>query len=63
MFAGDTLYELRVSLQLAELERTGVRKIIGILFNKKKTLFSLIKGHFTTYFTNDNSNRHLWSIE
>lgn len=24
MFAGDTLYELRVSLQLAELERTSV---------------------------------------
>jgi len=25
MFAGDTLFELRVSLQLAELERKGVR--------------------------------------
>ena len=24
MFSGDTLYELRCSLQLAELERTGV---------------------------------------
>ena len=24
MFAGDTLFELRVSLQLAELERKGV---------------------------------------
>lgn len=27
MFAGDTLYELRVSLQLAELERAGVKKL------------------------------------
>jgi len=25
MFASDTLYELRVSLQLAETEREGVR--------------------------------------
>jgi NADH dehydrogenase [ubiquinone] 1 alpha subcomplex assembly factor 5 len=25
MFAGDTLFELRVSLQLAELERRGVK--------------------------------------
>jgi NADH dehydrogenase [ubiquinone] 1 alpha subcomplex assembly factor 5 len=29
MFAGDTLFELRVSLQLAELERKGVRRTNG----------------------------------
>jgi hypothetical protein len=28
MFAGDTLFELRVSLQLAELERRGVRNML-----------------------------------
>jgi hypothetical protein len=28
MFASDTLYELRVSLQLAETEREGVRNRI-----------------------------------
>ena len=28
MFAGDTLFELRVSLQLAELERRGVSLIL-----------------------------------
>lgn len=27
MFGGDTLYELRSSLQLAEIEREGVKKI------------------------------------
>lgn len=26
MFAGDTLFELRVALQLAEMERCGVRE-------------------------------------
>ena len=28
MFGGDTLYELRVSLQLAEMEREGVGTLI-----------------------------------
>ena len=28
MFSGDTLYELRCSLQLAELERIGVTIVI-----------------------------------
>ena len=28
MFGGDTLYELRVSLQLAEMEREGVSTLI-----------------------------------
>ena len=27
IFGGDTLYELRVSLQLAEMEREGVSEI------------------------------------
>ena len=30
MFSGDTLYELRCSLQLAELERTGVIVALAI---------------------------------
>ena len=32
MFASDTLYELRVSLQLAELEREGVRHHKSLFF-------------------------------
>lgn len=31
MFGGDTLYELRVSLQLAETEREGVGIVSGIV--------------------------------
>ena len=32
MFCGDTLYELRCSLQLAELERNGVDLMVQVLF-------------------------------
>lgn len=51
MFAGDTLFELRVSLQLAEMERRGVifslyifSIFIAVVVGVKKKLFDIFKG-------------------
>jgi len=43
MFASDTLYELRVSLQLAETEREGVRNRILFSFEEYINM-NLFKG-------------------
>lgn len=48
MFASDTLYELRVALQLAETEREGVRNRILVLL---RSFLFFLSGFFTSYFT------------
>jgi hypothetical protein len=44
MFAGDTLFELRVSLQLAELERRGVNQLLRIIFFCDFYLWKIFEG-------------------
>ena len=46
MFASDTLYELRVALQLAETEREGVSQTD---YTRIGALIRCLTGLFTTY--------------
>lgn len=60
MFASDTLYELRVSLQLAEIEREGV-------INKEKHikfyfLIMFSKGFRSSYFSICRTTRYRWTF-
>ena len=52
IFAGDTLFELRCSLQLAELERCGVSFIAKVSSSKlmfNKSFFPFFAGIFSSH--------------